>query len=892
MFSFFKSRRKSEQYEMIDQNVLEENISQSRSSSDSQSSVVFEDIENYTNKSKETKNDFYNDPIFHSILSRYKNQGIKKSIISIISIVFVLLWIIGVIVYSQLSPKQLLNKTKWQTNIKLFGQNITLNEYNSQFKNITFDNWRNGDYMTYQESITWLTPEQYPSGNSGGYYITPRKDQFLLKQINTDFEDIIINSRKFPYKNNFFHISDIIINPSKSIEELNNNHIIVSDKLAQWRHSTFALYWLYNPILATYTPIQPPNVETNVLEKLHFAEFSPDGNTVAFAFEHNLFVHDVSTGEVHQITNDGSTNIFNGKPDWVYEEEVTANDRMIWWSPDSSKFIFVKLNDTNVQSVDIDYYIKQNTEIGMQYEQSNEKQYKNLNQYPIKTSLKYPKPGTNIPIVSIYTYDVKSKKVESLSDKDKTLGDEFILYQAIWVDNDNFLMKQTDRTSKLFARKVFNGNEVTRIESFNVTGKYGGWVEKMKPINLAANGGYIDNCFENGNNYICLFDKAASAEPKIFNKYPTISEGIYNNQHNCIYFLTSAKSAMDSHLIGVNINTNEYIEYTSLNEDGYYSTKFSKNGQFLSLKYNGPNQPWQRLISMTELHEQEKEHVEHTILEQPIINFMDKSLKNLENTNIPTTTFNEIKLEKEDISISIKTIFPPGFNPEFKYPLLVHAYGGPGSQTVQKQYDLGFLDVASSTLNSIIFVIEPRGTGGKDWKFKSYANNNIGYWEPRDIKLITSEFISANKFIQKNKVAIWGWSYGGFTTLKTLEFDNGEIFKFGVAIAPVTNWLFYDAIYTERYMNKPQDNPSYNVAQISKVENLKNIKNFLIMHGSADDNVHVQNSMWLMDKLNLANIHNYEFHLFPDNDHNINYHNGNSFVYKKMLNWLQNNFSS
>ncbi|KAI5954424.1 STE13 [Candida jiufengensis] len=893
MFSFFKSRRKSEQYEMVDQNISEENTTPSRSSSDSQSSIVFEDIENFTNKTEKEANDFYNDPIFQSILQRYRNQGISKKIVSIISVVCVILWVVGVMMYSQLSPRQILDKTKWQTNISINGENITLNEYNSQYKNITFEYWRNGEFVAYEESITWLNPNQYPKENAGGYYLTKRPDQVLIKQINSEFEDTIVKSKEFAYENNFFYISDIIINPARSIEELNNDHIIITDKLDQWRHSSFALYWIYNPILATYTPIQPPNTKSNVLNKLHYADFSPDGKYILFAFEHNLYILEVSTKEVHQITNDGSPNIFNGKPDWVYEEEVAASDRLIWWSPDSSKLIFAKLNDTEVEEINIDYYIKQNTDIGMQYQQSDEKQFESTDQYPIKTSLKYPKPGTNIPIISLFIYDINTKNVESLSDKDQALGKDFILYQAIWVDNESFLMKQTDRTSKMYTKKVYNANskDINLVKSFNATDEYGGWVEKMKPITLTANGKYIDNYVVNGVNYLAIFDSASSAEPtKIFDKYPAISEGTFDKQHNSIYFLTSFKSAMDSHLVGFDLTKNEYTEFTTTKEDGFYNAKFSQNGQFLSLKYDGANQPWQRLISMAELHEQEQDGIEHTILKQPIINFMDVTSKKLQNTNIPTTTYNEIKLKKEDISLSVQTILPPGFDPKRKYPLVVHAYGGPGSQKVQKQYDLGFLNVASSQLNAVILVIDPRGTGGKDWKFKSYANNNIGFWEPRDIKLITSEFISANKFISKSKVAMWGWSYGGFTTLKTLEYDNGEIFKYGIAVAPVTNWLFYDAIYTERYMNKPQTNPSYEEARINNVKNFKNVQRLLIMHGSADDNVHLQNSMYLMDKFNLAGVDNYDFHLFPDSDHNINYHEGNSFIFRKILDWLQNNF--
>ncbi|KAI5958864.1 STE13 [Candida theae] len=921
MYSALNPNKPIEQYEMVDQSHLrstsgtdvstfdnddddDDDETPSKSSIDSRSSNLLDDIENCAMKNGDTKDDFNNDPFFQSILRKYRKQGFPLTYCSAAGVVCLILWIGGIVAYSHQSPSQLISNSKWQTNVNLGDRNVTLAKYDPSLKNLTFDGWRNGDYMTYEEEVHWLSENQSPGGNGGGYYLTSTSRSYLIKRANNDYEAILLPSKKFAYQNNFFNIEEVALNPSTPVDHLNNFHLIKTDTLKQWRHSSFALYWIYNAQLSTYTPVQPPEkvkestskLKASVLEKLHFAEFSPDGNFVLFGFEHNLYVQNLSDNTVQQITTDGTRYIFNGKPDWVYEEEVVATDRMVWWSPDSKQIVFTKINDTQVEEVNIDYYVKESSEVGMQYDQSNEEKVGQVDQYPIKSSISYPKPGSKNPLISFHVYSLDGQRLETLQDKDDSLGRDFVVYQASWVDNDNFLVKQTDRTSKILSKKLYTRGvtSLSLLGSVNVTQLYGGWVGKMKPITLVK-GSYVDNYVVDGKNYLALFDQPSDIMPsKILNKYQTISEGIYDPTENYIYFLTNKKSAMDSHLVGYDLSKDKYIEITSLDEDGYYITSFSQNGRFLNLQYEGPNQPWQRLIDMAELHDslEDANTLKKALLQYPMVNHFDVSKKDFQNINFPTTIHRQIKISKFDLELSVKEILPPNFDPKRKYPLLVHAYGGPGSQNVLKKFDIDALKVASAVLNAVVLVIDPRGTGGVDWRFQAFANNRIGYWEPRDIKLITSEYMSANEFINKDRVALWGWSYGGFTTLKTLEYDNGRIFKYGVAIAPVTNWLFYNSIYTERYMNQPNENPNYGkYAKVQDVENFKNINRFLLMHGSADDNVHLSNTMWLMDQLNSANVRNYDVQIFPDSDHNIDYHNANTLVYGKLLTWLKNAFN-
>jgi dipeptidyl aminopeptidase len=178
-----------------------------------------------------------------------------------------------------------------------------------------------------------------------------------------------------------------------------------------------------------------------------------------------------------------------------------------------------------------------------------------------------------------------------------------------------------------------------------------------------------------------------------------------------------------------------------------------------------------------------------------------------------------------------------------------------------------------------VVTLDGYGTGYLGREQRCKVRGNLGHWEAYS-QIEAAKMWAAKNYVDEEKLAIWGWSYGGFMTLKTLETDAGQTFKYGMAVAPVTDWRFYDSIYTERYMHTPQHNPSgYNNATISNMEDLSQNVRFLVMHGVSDDNVHFQNTLQLLDKLDEADVKNYDVHVFPDSDHSIYFHNANRIVY-------------
>lgn len=940
---WFNKSTGTEEYELVNQEPIVNDLegqtsghnfaptSSSKSSSESLSSDIFEDIDEYTQRQQDT-DDFNLDSKFQTALQKYKDTGsANKKICALVSGVVAAIWVIALIVYSQGAALSIVSDLKWKTNITVSGNNVTLNHYDPANNNLTLNLYRKGTFFPFKEHVEWLNIKQKPTHETqDGFYLTRgMKGSFDVKLVNRVSSRTIIDSIQFSYKNNFFIIDELKLNPAKSIDEAENFHIVVSDTLSQWRHLSFAIYWIYNTETTEYIPIQPPKtqetqnevspLEHEKLKKLHFAEFSPKGDFIVFGFNHNLYLQNIKSLEITEITKNGSPHIFNGKPDWVYEEEVTGDQKLFWWSPNQENLVYVSLDDSEVNEYDLDYYIKDSDEIGDTYNESKDEIVDNVKQYPTKKSIKYPKPGTPIPKVSIHNFKLASKESSKLTIKELSSKSDFLFYDGIWVDDKNFLMKHTDRTSKVLTKKLYQpekSNDIKEVNSINATKEYNGWVEKASPMTIIPtdNGenSYIDKIVINRRTHLALFEKAASKEPsKILTDskdWEIISDSpvVYDKTENIVYCLSTMRSSMESHLIAVNLITENNIHIiTDINKDGLYEISFDQDGQYLNLNYNGPNNPWQKLINMADIHnilesrgnKGKEDSVTDMLDKTKPINHVELIKDALKRTNIPTRLYKTVSIDKFPdkslVDLNVIEIFPPNFDPNRrKYPLLVHVYGGPGSQTVDKKFSVDFQDVVSAKLDAVVLIIDPRGTT-QDWKSRSFVSGKLGYWEPRDITTVVSEYIKVNeKFINKDRTAIWGWSYGGFTTLKTLEYDHGETFKFGMAVAPVTNWLFYDSVYTERYMGLPSENKNYDkTSRIKEFKHFDSVKRFLIMHGTSDDNVHLQNLMWLLDKFNLNNLENYDVHFFPDNDHSIYYHNSNTIVYDKLLHWLFDAFS-
>lgn len=327
--------------------------------------------------------------------------------------------------------------------------------------------------------------------------------------------------------------------------------------------------------------------------------------------------------------------------------------------------------------------------------------------------------------------------------------------------------------------------------------------------------------------------------------------------NNIVYYISTERSSTERHVYSVNLNGTSPRALTDVSKDGRYDVSFSAKSGYALLSYNGPGIPWQKVIGTPAADPKFTKEIENNAALAEMASKFE----------LPTFHYSTVNIDGFDLNVLERR--PPHFDPKKKYPVIFHVYGGPGSQLVSKGFNIDFQAFIAAGLEYIVVTVDGRGTGFIGRAARCAVRGNLGYWEAHD-QIQTAKIWAAKAYVDKTRIAIWGWSYGGFMTLKTLEQDGGETFSYGMAVAPVTDWRFYDSIYTERYMHTPQHNPDgYNNATVTDVKRLGGNVRFLLMHGVADDNVHFQNSLTLLDRLDLGGVENYDVHVFPDSDHSI-----------------------
>jgi len=721
---------------------------------------------------------------------------------------------------------------------------------------LSLSGWRSGLYNVYPKLIS--------RGEDDIYYEHSFHRIDEKRITDSQHGRTVFNYEKIEVNGITYTVSFVTISPYDSAKFL-----VACDYEKHWRHSTFAKYFIYDKESDQEDSFVPVYDD----KALSFVEWSPSGDHVVFVFENNVYLKQLSTLEVKQVTFDGDESIYNGKPDWIYEEEVLSSDRAIWWNDDGSYFTFLRLDDSNVPTFNLQHFFEETGSVS---------------KYPVIDRLKYPKPGFDNPLVSLFSYNVAKQKLEKLNiGAAVSLGEDFVLYSLKWIDNSFFLSKFTDRTSKKMEVTLVDieANSASVVRKHDAT-EYNGWFTgefSVYPV-VGDTIGYIDVIYYEDYDHLAYYPDCTSDKYIVLTdgSWNVVGPGVLEVLEDRVYFIGTKESSMEHHLYYTSLTGPKVKAVMDIKEPGYFDVNIK--GKYALLSYRGPKLPYQKFIDLSD--------PSTTSLDDILSSNRGIVEVSLATHSVPVSTYTNVTLE-DGVTLNMIEVLPANFNPSKKYPLLVNIYGGPGSQKLDVQFNIGFEHIISSSLDAIVLYIDPRGTGGKSWAFKSYATEKIGYWEPRDITAVVSKWISDHSFVNPDKTAIWGWSYGGFTTLKTLEYDSGEVFKYGMAVAPVTNWLLYDSIYTERYMNLPKDNvEGYSEhSVIKKVSNFKNVNRFLVCHGTTDDNVHFQNTLTLLDQFNINGVVNYDLQVYPDSEHSIAHHNANKVIYERLFKWLERAFN-
>jgi len=736
-------------------------------------------------------------------------------------------------------------------------------------KLVTLPQVMTGEWRAKRHGISWIQGANGEDGllleqNASG------KDYLIVEDVRGDnaTEANARNSLTLMQKGTF-QSGDEMLLPNKLWPSKDLKHVLVATNVeTNWRHSFYARYWIFDVASQTAQPLDP----TNVHGRVQLASWSPQSDAIVFTRDNNMFLRKLSSPTVIQITTDGSKDLFYGIPDWVYEEEVFAGNSATWWAEDGKYIAFLKTDESEVPEYPIQYFVKR---------PSGTKAAAGEESYPEVREIKYPKAGAPNPTVSLRFYDVAKGDVFEVKISDEFADDNRLITEVVWAGSTGkAIIRETNRESDVL--RVVLVDVLTRtgrtVRTDKVAEVDGGWFEVSQqtryipadPSNGRPQDGYIDTIIHENNDHLAYFTPLDNAEPILLTSGDwevVTAPSAVDLKKNLVYFVSTKESPIQRHIYSVKLDGTDLKPLTDTSKEGYYDGSFSSGAGYVLLSYEGPSIPWQRVVSTPS----NSDFYEKIIEENPALDEMARK------HDLPTNIYSTVTIDGFELQVVERR--PPHFNEHKKYPVLFHLYGGPGSQTVNKRFGVDFQAYVAANLGYVVVTVDGRGTGYIGRKARCIIRGNVGYWESRD-QIETAKIWAAKPYVDSSRLAIWGWSYGGFMTLKTLERDAGQTFKYGMAVAPVTDWRYYDSIYTERYMHRPQDNEEgYDNATISDVASLGQNVRFLLMHGVADDNVHMQNSLALIDRLDLGGVENYDVHVFPDSDHGIYFHNANTIVY-------------
>lgn len=750
-------------------------------------------------------------------------------------------------------------------------------EYSSSRKPLTFEALRDGEFRPELKQVQWIHSPESVSNDQGTYLLSGKVDgttKYVVKSIsNETYQYDLYNDSFFSFGGQKYEIDQLFASPDL------NKALLRTNTTKGWRHSSTAMFWVLDVLTSLITPLY------SEAAKISTALWSPNSEEVAFILKNDIYVKNLASGNVTRVTSDGSANIFNGKPDWVYEEEVFASDIVMWWSPQGDKLAFLKFNDTLVPEFTIPYYVQEGHE-----------------EYPELVSIKYPKPGYTNPTAELVV--VKFGESGDFLLHQAALESERIteklITEVLWVSDDFVLVKTSNRASDLlevFLVSVDDKASAMLIRShhadkswFEVTSN-AVYIPKNESLGRSVDG-YVDIVVQDGFNHLAYFFPPQNPNGVLLTQgqWEVLTNQV-DLRNNVVYFTATLESSVQRHFYSVSLLdaiSGIPAPQKITNGTSWYSGSFSSGSRYLLLNYLGPGVPNQRLVDL------------HTLATVKTIETNAALRKVVAEYDLPHKEISTVDLGYDEatggrIEANVVETLPPGFNPAKKYPVLFYVYGGPGSQLVTNEFAVGFSEIVAAQLNAVVVTVDGRGTGynnrNPESQFKFCVRDQLGNYEAID-QISAAKVWAKKSYVDADRIAIWGWSYGGFLTLKTLETDAGNVFKYGVAVAPVTKWRLYDSVYTERYLRTPQENPEgYATASIQHAEAFKDVTRFMVMHGSGDDNVHFQNSLRLLDEFNIAEVENFDFMVFPDSDHSIRYHNGNPVVYDRILGWLRRAFN-
>ena len=625
-----------------------------------------------------------------------------------------------------------------------------------------------------------------------------------------------------------------------TFSEDENKILLAFEEESIFRRSSLGKYVVYD--------VSEKSIHSVANHKIQEPTFSLDGKKVAYGYQNNLYVKNLETNNVTQLTFDGEKNkIINGITDWVYEEEfgfVRAFD----WNADSNKIAFIRFDESDVPEFSMDVYGK--------------------DLYQTQTVFKYPKAGERNAVVSLHLFDLDKNKLEEVK-VNKTYND-FYIPRIKWSHDANML-------SAIYMNRHQNELDLWMIDASQneaylvVEEKDKAYIDITDNLTFLKDKTFIWTSEKDGYNHVYHYSKKGKLINQITKGNWEVTEYYgYDSASDRIFYQSVENGSINRDVYSIKLNGTQKRRLTQ--NEGTNNADFSANFTYFINTFSSATTPY-----LYTLNDASTGKVLKTIKD-------NKDLKEtLKAYTISNKEFSTISVNGNDLNMWM--IKPANFDANKQYPLFMFQYSGPGSQQVANKWhsanDYWYQMLAQQ--GYIIACVDGRGTGLKGADFKKVTQNELGKFEVED-QIEAAKLLGARTYVDSSRMGIWGWSYGGFMSSNAL-FKGNDVFKMAIAVAPVTSWRFYDSIYTERYMTTPQENASGydDNSPINHVDKLEG--DFLLIHGTGDDNVHVQNTMRMVEALVQANKQ-FEWMIYPDKNHGIYGGNTRLHLYTKMTNFI------
>ena len=701
----------------------------------------------------------------------------------------------------------------------------------TQTKNVTLDEIWGGQFS--QEYINDIQ-----SMNNGDFYTVleySNTGTSIDKYSYSSFKKVstIVNGADLPDAPFF---TSYIFSPDEK-------QVLLATEATQiFRHSFTAKYYLYDIASKSLRELSS-GVEQE-------PTFSPDGKKIAYVRDNNIYVVDLASNTEKQITKDGKRKeIINGITDWVYEEEF-AFVRAFEWSPDSKYIAYIKFDEKDVPEISMDIF--------------------GTTLYPQQLQFKYPKAGEKNSVVSLHIYDVDNNSTKTVPTEK---GDVYIP-RIKWNKQKHslsyILLNRHQNDLKLNLVDASSLKEKTLIHEQSNT-----YIDVTDNLTFLADNSFIWTSEKDGFNHIYLYNSAGKLINQVTKGNWEVTDFYgYDAKGKRLYYQSTELGSINRGIYSIKLNGKSKRELSK--DEGTNSAIFSKNFKYYINTFSEGNSP--------------NTYTLRKASNGKIINVIEdnSALKNtLSNYKLTEKKFLTIKTE-EGVELNAWMMKPVDFDSTKQYPVFMYVYGGPGSQTVQNSWaGSNYMWFQMLTEKGYIVVsVDNRGTGGKGADFKKVTYKELGKYEIED-QIASAKYLGSLPYVDKNRIGMFGWSFGGYMTSLAMT-KGADVFKMGIAVAPVTNWRFYDSVYTERYMQTPQENESgYDGnSPINYVSLLKG--HYLLIHGSADDNVHYQNTMRMVEALVQANKQ-FDLFIYPDKNHGIYGGNTRLHLYNKMTKFIEDN---